>query len=371
MPLWRVVKPWTEWILIIFPKPGQTYDTPTYEEWMEIIRETIGDDSIKAEIANVSRWQINETYAEHYSKGNVFCLGDAVHRHPPTGGLGSNTCIQDSYNLAWKLAFVLKGLGSPSLLNTFSTERQPVGKAVMERANDALAAYAPIFDSLGVMHPTAADRKHTIDALAAPHKQGAQLRKQMRDALLKVGDCEMQALGMEMGQLYPGTHTHNSAFCSREETKPFKAREKEAIDSIAFYTPSTYPGRRLPHAWLDQATPSGVISTLDLAGKGAFCLFTGPGGAAWKNATKSVSLRLGGVPLNAYSIGFRQDWEDVYGDWARTCAADGPEGIEEDGCVLVRPDLFVAWRSGSLTNAGEHEAGLERAMRAILHQKES
>ena len=96
IPLWRVVKPWHEWILIIFPKPGQSYDEPTHEQWMEVIRETIGDPSIEAEILGVSRWVINETYSQQYSKGNIFCLGDAVHRHPPTGGLGSNTCIQDA-----------------------------------------------------------------------------------------------------------------------------------------------------------------------------------------------------------------------------------------------------------------------------------
>jgi 2-polyprenyl-6-methoxyphenol hydroxylase-like FAD-dependent oxidoreductase len=42
--------------------------------------------------------------------GHRFCLGDAVHRHPPFNGLGSNTCIQDAYNLAWKIAYVMKGL---------------------------------------------------------------------------------------------------------------------------------------------------------------------------------------------------------------------------------------------------------------------
>lgn len=56
-----------------------------------------------------------------------------MHRHPPFNGLGSNTCIQDAYNLAWKIAFVHRGLASPELLKTYSQERQPVGKSVITR----------------------------------------------------------------------------------------------------------------------------------------------------------------------------------------------------------------------------------------------
>jgi 2,4-dichlorophenol 6-monooxygenase len=53
---------------------------------------------------------MNNAIAERSSQGRVFCLGDAVHRHGPGGALGSNTAIQDAYNLAWKVAYVLKGM---------------------------------------------------------------------------------------------------------------------------------------------------------------------------------------------------------------------------------------------------------------------
>jgi 2,4-dichlorophenol 6-monooxygenase len=55
----------------------------------------------------------------------VFCAGDAVHRHPPTNGLGSNTSIQDTYNLAWKIAHVVAGTAAPSLLDSYDAERAP------------------------------------------------------------------------------------------------------------------------------------------------------------------------------------------------------------------------------------------------------
>lgn len=67
---------------------------------------------------------------DHYRAGRVFLAGDAAHLHPPTGGQGLNTGIQDAYNLGWKLASVLCG-GSESLLNTYEEERLPVAAAVL------------------------------------------------------------------------------------------------------------------------------------------------------------------------------------------------------------------------------------------------
>jgi 2-polyprenyl-6-methoxyphenol hydroxylase-like FAD-dependent oxidoreductase len=359
IPLWRTIKPWHEWILICFPKPDRAYEEPTREYWMEVIRDTINDPSVKAEILDVSRWVINETYATQYSMGNIFCLGDAVHRHPPTGGLGSNTCIQDSFNLFWKLDLVLKGLASPQLLDSYSAERQPVGQKVVERANQALRNYEPIFDTLGVMLPSPQERKDAVAKISRAGEEGGRLRKQLREGLLTVADEEMNALGMEMGQLYAG---EDAAVYTLDELADYIACGREAQDPVAFYTPRLYPGRRLPHVWLDRARPAGRISTIDLAGKSAFCLLTGPGGQGWRDAAKTISEKLGGVVINAYTIGFRMDWEDIYGDWARYCEDDG---IGEDGCVLARPDLFVAW-VGKGSHTGSYEEKLFTVMRMIL-----
>jgi len=93
---------------------------------LRLVRESIGDPSIDVKIKNISPWQINPVVAAQYRKGRVFIAGDAAHRHPPTNGLGTNTSIQDSYNLVWKLALVLQGKGSEALLDTYSAERQPV-----------------------------------------------------------------------------------------------------------------------------------------------------------------------------------------------------------------------------------------------------
>lgn len=140
----RVVKPWHEWLIILFPSPGYQYSKePSESEWLRRIGTMIGDPSVDIKIKDVAKWNVNETYAETYRKGNIFALGDAVHRHPPANvssladrrkggslmwliaeatlksssrpkltvkqGLGANTCVQDAYNLAWKIAYVLKG----------------------------------------------------------------------------------------------------------------------------------------------------------------------------------------------------------------------------------------------------------------------
>ena len=106
----RMVKPWHEWLCIVFPSPGAAKKVRQPHEYIERVREFIGDETIEVTLKGVSTWMINETVAEKYSEGRVFCLGDAVHRHPPNHGLGSNTCIQDSHNLAWKIACVEKGI---------------------------------------------------------------------------------------------------------------------------------------------------------------------------------------------------------------------------------------------------------------------
>ena len=78
-----------------------------------------------------SRYRISMRLAERYRVGQVFLAGDACHIHPPTGGQGMNTGIQDAYNLAWKLALVLKGHAGPHLLDSYEAERQPVAEGVI------------------------------------------------------------------------------------------------------------------------------------------------------------------------------------------------------------------------------------------------
>ncbi|HXE14504.1 MAG TPA: FAD-dependent monooxygenase [Bryobacteraceae bacterium] len=80
-----------------------------------------------------SIFRISMRLAQRYADGNAFIAGDAAHIHPPTGGQGMNTGIQDAYNLAWKMALVLKGEARKSLLESYEYERLPVGADVVAR----------------------------------------------------------------------------------------------------------------------------------------------------------------------------------------------------------------------------------------------
>ena len=84
-----------------------------------------------------SNFRISMRLAERYREGRAFLAGDAAHIHPPTGGQGMNTGIQDAYNLAWKMALVLKGEALPKLLDTYDEERRPVGADVVSRTRAA------------------------------------------------------------------------------------------------------------------------------------------------------------------------------------------------------------------------------------------
>jgi hypothetical protein len=73
--------------------------------------------------------------AHTYRNGRVFLAGDSAHIHSTTGGQGLNCCMQDAYNLGWKLAFVLRKYAKPSLLDTYETERRPIAEQVIWAAS--------------------------------------------------------------------------------------------------------------------------------------------------------------------------------------------------------------------------------------------
>ncbi|KAF8150684.1 FAD binding domain-containing protein [Crassisporium funariophilum] len=99
----------------------------------QFLKKGTGDrDDIKfGEVICFSHYRPNIRMVDTFGKGRVFVAGDAGHVHSPAGGQGMNTGIQDSFNLGWKLALVVKGLAPPALLETYSEERLPVVAAML------------------------------------------------------------------------------------------------------------------------------------------------------------------------------------------------------------------------------------------------
>ncbi|WP_141621431.1 FAD-dependent oxidoreductase [Myxococcus sp. AB036A] len=87
-------------------------------------------DIIVRSVSWASDYQMNARLAERYRVGRVFLVGDAAHVHPPTGGQGLNTSVQDAYNLGWKLAASLRG-AREDLLDSYEVERRPVAEAML------------------------------------------------------------------------------------------------------------------------------------------------------------------------------------------------------------------------------------------------
>ncbi|KAJ0421254.1 hypothetical protein BJY00DRAFT_300924 [Aspergillus carlsbadensis] len=325
----------------IAPRPGSlnwvlNVDAPDWSvagnfrmvrPWDEFVM--IGDTPIPIEILSTFTWTINEQVAERWQDGRALCIGDATHRYPPINGLGSNTCISDAFNIAWKLAYVLKGWAAPTLLDTLTTERKPVGDGVVRRANDGMAAHRQIWGLLG---KDPESRKAALEALRANTKEGARKRHELRDAFLATED-EVQALGIQMSQVYDPRRA--AVVVEPGDTVPTFG----GLNPIREVMTSTYPGYHLPHVWLAGCQGGLKVSTLDLCGGDGFTLFTGIGGESWVRAARYFSARIGGPRVRAYVVGFGCEYQDCYWDWDRV------RGVRDDGAVLVRPDHFVAWRS--------------------------
>jgi 2,4-dichlorophenol 6-monooxygenase len=342
----RMVRPWNQWLTVwgydINQPPPEVDDAMA----TRIVHELIGDDSVPVTIRSTSLWGNNKMYATRYRAGRVFCLGDAVHRHPPSNGLGSNTSVQDAYNLSWKLAYVLRGTAGEGLLDSYDPERSPIGKQIVLRANKSIEEFGPIFESLGLVGTDDPElmRKH-INARGDNTPAAARQREQLR-AALELKNYEFNAHGVELGQRYA-----SGAVVSDGTPEPEYDRDPEL-----YYHPTTWPGARLPHVWLGDRDGH-KVSTHDLAGKGRFCLFTGISGEAWAEAAAEAAEKLG-VEISTHVIGPGREHIDLYEDWART------REVAEDGCVLVRPDAHVAWRSATLTP--EPAASLTEALTEVL-----
>ena len=245
-------------------------------------------------------------------------------------GTDSNTSIQDSFNLGWKLALVLRGEAGPALLDTYTAERAPIGRQVVDRANRSIGETGRIFDALGVSgtdDPVA--MRANMDARKDAGDEAEKQRRALREAV-RFKAYEFDAHGVELNHRYVSTAT------VPDDLAPDPLGIVE--DPELTYVPSTTPGARVPHAWLGVA--QGDASTIQLAGHGRFTLFTGPGGEAWGTAPDVAS---GLVALVV--VGPGREVGDPYGDWAALLEA---EGIGDTGAVLVRPDHHVAARFAAL-----------------------
>jgi 2-polyprenyl-6-methoxyphenol hydroxylase-like FAD-dependent oxidoreductase len=244
---------------------------------------------VKYEMLYVGEWKQNLLLAERYRERRVFLAGDAVHLVIPTGGLGMNSGVGDAVDLAWKLAGVLRGWGGPRLLESYEIERRQVGSR-----NVAASRYA----SLG-------------------RRKWRSLWRDL-DRLVAVARVEQrksnEMIGAELGYRYVGS--------------PLVAEEPGGPDDdFRTYLPTSWPGARLPHVWLE-----GHAALQDRLGPGY------------------TLLRLGGSSEDTSSLE-----KAMRGRGAPFATLDVPDAAARDlygfDLILLRPDLHVAWRGNRSPDA--------------------
>jgi 2-polyprenyl-6-methoxyphenol hydroxylase-like FAD-dependent oxidoreductase len=119
-----------------------TQQAPTLAQLQSVVDRLAPPGTVASNLRWSSLFAISHRIVDRYSRGPVFVCGDAAHIHPPTGAQGANTGMQDAYNLAWKLAIVVRGLGSPRLLESYDAERRPVGEEVVGKTvHDARSGF--------------------------------------------------------------------------------------------------------------------------------------------------------------------------------------------------------------------------------------
>jgi 2-polyprenyl-6-methoxyphenol hydroxylase-like FAD-dependent oxidoreductase len=264
----------------------------TTDEIKAAIRRAVGHD-FEFEILSVLPWVRRELVAETYRNGRGFIAGDAAHVMSPTGGFGMNTGIQDAVDLSWKLTAMFEGWGAERLLDSYTTERQPIGTRNVTEASGNLRRMLSVKP-----HPELLDDT----------PQGAATREKVGREFTEIMSHEWHTLGVHLGYRYEG-----SPICWPDGTEA-------PPDDPRSYAPTTCPGHRAPHAWLADGR-----STLDLFGRGFTLL--GFGATSHDAAPLIDAAKTRKVPLTFAAI-------------------DEPQiaALYERKFVLVRPDGHVAWR---------------------------
>lgn len=346
--------------------PHEKMEDFTAEVMAERIKAALGRDDIPIEVESTSAWRMTAQIASRFRVGRAFLVGDAAHRFPPTGGLGMNSGIGDADNLCWKLALVLQGKAPESLLDTYEMERRPViqtncekSKYNFERMGEIVEAFGVSIDDVERAHermttgPMAAlpgpirqwgqrQMQRYGESILARYERDPEVRQRVLSAIA-AQRSHFDRIGLDLGYSY-----EEGAILSDGTPAP------KLDDPVSTYVPSTRPGARFPHFWVDgnkrsvssHALLHGERSTL-ICGAGVETIAAerdSMGAAAAELGVELVSLTTAVIPL-AYR-----------GAVHMRCQ------IEADGALLIRPDGHVAFRQ---------QKGVvlsEELIRSIVHE---
>jgi 3-(3-hydroxy-phenyl)propionate hydroxylase len=162
---------------ISVPDPGPDVKTTTLEEVNAALNELGQVDAELYDPVWVALFRVNHRAAPVFRRGRILIAGDAAHEHVPIGGQGMNTGIQDAFNLAWKLAYTLRGKATEKLLDTFEAERHPVAESLLRGTDEA---YTKLL--------AAGDLGRIAVRLLGPYLLGSEwVREKMRNTIEEIG----------------------------------------------------------------------------------------------------------------------------------------------------------------------------------------
>jgi 2-polyprenyl-6-methoxyphenol hydroxylase-like FAD-dependent oxidoreductase len=285
-------------------------------EMAEIFRRSLGM-PVEFDVLSVNEWTQHLLCAERYGEGRVFIAGDAAHLVIPTGGLGMNTGVGDAIDLSWKLAAMLGGWGGPGLLASYEQERRPIG---LRNVKASYAAMSGRLSWRAAYHPDI--RKNTPEAAAIRAEMASRFDVEQRKVT--------EILGIEAGYRYVDSPIVWPE--SGEGPDPDNPQ----------YAPTTWPGARLPHVWLEhrvtthnaatkynQTTTHNRTALHDRLGTGYSLLRLG--GSRIDTLNLERALRSTGAPLEVLDVADKSARE-----------------IYSFELVLARPDLHVVWRGNQI-----------------------
>jgi 2,4-dichlorophenol 6-monooxygenase len=303
-------------------KVDETSVVPIMREFLKI--------DVPLQVHNVTHWYLETTVADRFSVDRIHLLGDAAHKQTPNAGLGLNSAIQDAHNICWKLALVLKGTAPPGLLESYERERRPVLAENVEWSMFALTNHLLVVSAMGVNLAAPPEANEAaIAQLIADTRAGASRRARLAE-VFRTQRIEYQAHDMEMGFNYP-------VGAVVDDGSPGPWRDPMGTD----YRPTTRPGCRLPHVWLEyQGRRCSTHQLIPMGGMLALTSDTSAG-QEWQDAVGKAAAKTG-LPIRAVRIGPRGDALDPASKWIDV------REVDSDGLVLVRPDGHVGFRAAKL-----------------------
>jgi len=285
------------WLMHNYLTSDETDFDSVDRDWA--IREILGVDAhFRYEIISKEDWIGRRLVADRLRDRRVFICGDAAHLWIPMAGYGMNAGIADAMNLSWQMAARIKGWGADRVLDAYEAERQPITEQVSHFAmNHAVALQE--------------QRERVPADIEAPGSQGDKVRAAAGRALYELNVRQYCCGGLNFGYFYD----RSPLIEYDDEPAP-----KYTMDT---FTPSTAPGCRTPHLWLDDGR-----SLYDALGPYYTLLRFD---AAHDVAPMVEAARLRAVPLTVLDV-----------------SAMSAGNLYSHRFVLVRPDQHVAWRGNIL-----------------------